>query len=235
MRGNDSVRAKRKQSIENIGLVDNMRKGAWVTPIHENVVNPLRPMHCLHWASLTEGVHDAWQDPLNATSVLVQQAIKKGLQGATVFSNRAPIDIWRWLVDHGNDLNGEDLVTTFIQAAESTQLIERGWNSERDLHEPRWTVANLGQGIYENKKQMYADLRYKTRWPRGYKEYARCRSCHVQMSRLKVGDESGQLREFWPALNTTSTTSGATTRSFSPSPAWLLLAQRSVLLFFSFC
>ena len=155
-RGDEAAIESRTKSVEEVGLLLNIRRGPWVIEVSPG------KYRVLHWASILEGVERAWLKLQNKDNRSVQHSIDAGVLDLTVFYPNTPDDVAEALVDMGNALNTEATGDTILQIYRSCPNLETGCLRRKDTM--GWTISLIGQGNMEQKKLTYASSVHKNRW-----------------------------------------------------------------------
>ena len=150
----------KKQSVETVGILKNLRKGPWIISSHpHNAIVPGGKYTNLHWGTLIDGAKAAFAaDPQKLNKVL-QGAISEGLDDCTVFSNKTPFIVKQWLTALGNRGNKDSKATTFVEVYRTVPVIQAAW--ARKCKAMGWSVESIGQAEYERRKWILADSLYK--------------------------------------------------------------------------
>ena len=149
-RGDEATLAERAHSVTTIGIVQNLRCGAWLFPIGDNVVGPRTEYAAMHWASLTEGAERAWKKDEKKTNLTVQASISIGLKRCTIFSNKMPNRCKLYLKELGNRLNPASTGTTILEKYRASPAVQAAWVIKAD--ENGWQMEAVGQVVREEKK-----------------------------------------------------------------------------------
>ena len=147
-RGDEASVLQRKQSVESVGIVQDVRGGAWLQQdadlgVHDRFT-------ALHWATLIEGAERAYRDDPDNKNRCVQMSIVAGLSRCKVYSRRLLVDCAQFLIDLGNAFNEQATSTTLLEKWRSTALIEPQWaNKRKDMN---WTTTSMSAKLRAEKK-----------------------------------------------------------------------------------
>ena len=117
-RGDKSSIDARQLSVESVGVLQDLRGGAFLHQID----NPSgsggaasEDYGVLHFATLCEGVEAAALADPEKRNKCVQMSIANGLKGVKIYSRMMPAWGKVFLVDYGNSLNGDATITTILE------------------------------------------------------------------------------------------------------------------------
>ncbi len=193
-RGDESTEMKRKASVESIGIVPGIRKGAWIMKQGSNS----KRHWLLHFASLCGGLRRAWVEDRNKENHMVQHSVAAGIEGCKLYDHKMPAYCCRFLKDLGNKLNDEATSTTFLEVYRSTKDVDPGWNRRKRLF--GWTNQSLGNAKYDEKKFEYIDLIFENRWPH-YRNFELCAAFHRDSQKTTITNKDGSSGPLlWDAL-----------------------------------
>ena len=194
-RGDESTELKRQQSVEQVGIIPGIRKGAWL--VRQNVSS--KCFFVLHWASLIGGLRRAYEADKKKENKVVQHSVSAGVTSCKLYHHNLPSDCARYLKDLGNKFNDAATTTTFLEVARSCRDTEAGWNRRKKVF--GWTNQSLGNSKYDEKKFEYIQSVFEGRWP-FYRNYEVCCSLFRAASDLKCeaeleGDTTTEGQPFW--------------------------------------
>ena len=168
-RGDEDSVARRQQSVEEIGIRQELRSPPWLVQHPKLGVDDR--FQALHWGTLFEGAKRAWLKDTQKVNPAVQTTINTPIKAAKLYRRDLTRDAARFLVEYGNLLNEEATATTILQVWRSTTVVEPAWTRHR--HSKQWTAAALGQQLLNEKKLEFASVMYPGRWST-YTAYERC-------------------------------------------------------------
>ena len=181
-RGDEASVLQRKQSVESVGIVQDVRGGAWLQQdadlgVHDRFT-------ALHWATLIEGAERAYRDDPDNKNRCVQMSIVAGLSRCKVYSRRLPVDCAQFLIDLGNAFNEQATSTTLLEKLRSTALIEPQWaNKRKDMN---WTTTSMSAKLRDEKKFNFVNSLSKGRWS-NYHAYEVCNTFYRESQKITIG------------------------------------------------
>ena len=115
--------------METVGIVQNIRSGAWLFGLKDNAITPDSKFTCMHCASLAEGCRLAYEEDVAAGSInlIVQQSVAAGFRNSVLFYRETPTDVKMYLKELGNMMNSEATNTTFLEDIRICPTIETSW------------------------------------------------------------------------------------------------------------
>ena len=104
-RGDLASVLERQNSVEQVGIIRDVRGGAWL--VQDEAPSVHDRFSTLHWATLVEGAERAWMNDTLKQNQCVQATVASGLTRTKVYSRRTPIDALKFLIDLGNQFNAQ--------------------------------------------------------------------------------------------------------------------------------
>ena len=190
-KGDESTINERQRSVEEVGIVDGIRGGAWLI-CNDDLQGPYL---VIHWASLLEGAERAYKADPNKNNLVVQLTVQKGLKSVRVYHRRTPKDVIIYLKDLANRFNAQATSTTMLEVLRQIPNIESSWQRRKELM--CWTVASVGQSNLEGNKLAFLETMYPKRWRSHRNDEQTVQFWKVSNSTI-VGDGSqGASTTFW--------------------------------------
>eukprot|EP00959_Pyramimonas_sp_CCMP1952_P433882 9085683-Pyramimonas_sp.AAC.1 len=156
--GDRASQLQRKESVETVGILCELRGGAWVMQAGED-----KPEHykTLHWATLCEGAELAWRADKHKRNRAVQMSVQKGIPHSKLYSRKINRVTIEFLVYLGNNLNTQVTSITMLEVWRSTAVVEPAW--ARKKKQERWTNESLGKQKDTEKYKLINSL-FPKRW-----------------------------------------------------------------------
>jgi len=162
-RGDKSTIADRKLSVETCGIIDGLRAGAWLVAVGTDTLVGVCKYTILHWATLNDGIRDAWKADPKGENKTLWRAIRKGFENCLVFAHNTPKIVKTWIKDLGNSMNGSATLTTFVEVMRSSLSVSITFLAQARAN--AFTCESVGQGEYERRKMICADAMFSPkRW-----------------------------------------------------------------------
>ena len=159
-RGDEASILQRQKSIEQVGIIRDIRGGPWL------VQDPDPRVHdrflALHWATLIQGAERAFAADAGKTNRCVQTSVDQGLSRCKIYSRRMPSDVCRFLIDLGNAFNEAATNTTILEKWRCTALIEPQWSQKRKSM--NWSTSSLPGKVLDEKKFTFVNSLHRDRW-----------------------------------------------------------------------
>jgi hypothetical protein len=138
-RGDTSSKVRRQQSVEEIGILQDIREPPWVMAASDGHAEH---WDLIHWATLlADGARAAWEADVQKKLRTVQLAVNTKIENCKVFNKRMPKAVVLFYVDYANMLNNESTATTFLQVWRSTKEVKLGFKVKKQ--QMGWSMENM--------------------------------------------------------------------------------------------
>ena len=158
-RGDKGSIKQKAKSVEDLGLLQGIREGP---VLRRNTNNNLHWWN-ISWATMMEGVKQAWTDDAHKEKLTVQLAVRTRITRCTILKTVTPDDAVDFYTRYHNITNRINTGITILEVIESTDVCEEAFRKHKEKHQ--WTIESVGgTAAHDSLRFNYANGLYKLRW-----------------------------------------------------------------------